>query len=146
MQLIGTFVLMRWIMEFQLETLGEMTPQRMQRMRTIANDYMQAEYAIGQGTERRNGYIRNECQKNGPNRADFKTFASADACHRYLTQKIISGVYASYAYGNAIFPSIFCDRAKVYLELMQNNILTLPAPIRSPAVLGMMPDRSARAG
>ena len=146
MRLIGTFVLLRWVMEFEIETQGPLSAERMNRMRGIANEYMQAEYAIGLGTARRNGLVKNQCQKDGPNRADFKTFASAEACHRYVTQKIISNVYSSFDWRNAVFPLIFCDRAKVYLDLMQKNILTLPAPVRSPAVVGEMPDRSAPVG
>lgn len=146
MRLIGTFVLLRWVMEFQIETQGSLSPERMKRMHGIANDYMQAEFAIGLGTARRNGMVKNQCQKDGPNRADFKQFPSAEACHRYVTQKIISNVYASFNWRNEIFPRIFCDRAKVYLELMQKNILTLPAPTRSPAVVGQMPDGTAMLG
>jgi hypothetical protein len=146
MRLMATFVLMRWVIEFQIETQGELSPERMGRARRITNDYMQAEYAIGLGTARRRGRVVNECQKDGPNRADFRTFPSAEACHRYVTQKRISFIYPAYDWRNAIFPELFCDRAKAYLALMQENILTLPAPIRSPAVLGEMPDGGALLG
>jgi hypothetical protein len=146
LRLMGTLVLMRWVIEFQIETQGELSPERMERARKITHDYMQAEYAIGLGTARRGGRVVNECQKDGPNRADFRTFPSADACHRFVTQKRISFIYASFDWRNAIFPELFCDRAKAYLKLMQENILTLPAPIRSPAVLGEMPDGSTLLG
>ena len=141
MQLIGTFVLLRWVMEFQVETLGALPPSRAKRMREIALEYMQTEYAIGLGTTQRNGYVRQLCHRDGPNRAFFKTFPSADECHRYVTQQIVSNIYASFVYRNAVFPLLFCGHAKVYLDLMQANILTLPAPERSPAVTGVMADR-----
>lgn len=140
--IVGTFVLLRWVMDFQSAKEWHMSDRRRERMRKIAMDYMQVELAIGLGVGKRKGHIKDNCDHKDSylNRLGQKMHATPVECYQHRFHVDLSNVYPSFDHRNAIFPLLFCDRARYYLDLVRERILKAPSPNPKSAETLSLPD------
>lgn len=140
--IVGTFVLLRWVMDMQSDKEWYTSEEWRKRMRGIEMGYMQVELAIGLGVGKRKGHIKDNCDHKDSylNRLGQKMHATPVECYQYRFHVDLSNVYPSLNHRNAIFPLLFCDRARYYLDLVQEQVRKTPPPRRTPAQTLSLPD------
>ena len=140
--IVGTFVLLRWVMDMQSDKEWYTSEEWRKRMRGIEMGYMQVELAIGLGVGKRKGHIKDNCDHKDSylNRLGQKMHATPVECYQYRFHVDLSNVYPSLNHRNAIFPLLFCDRARYYLDLVQEQVRKTPPPRRPPAQTHSFPD------
>ncbi len=140
--IVGTFVLLRWVMDMQSDKEWYTSEEWRKRMRGIEMGYMQVELAIGLGVGKRKGHIKDNCDHKDSylNRLGQKMHATPVECYQHRFHVDLSNVYPSFNHRNAIFPLLFCDRARYYLDLVQEQVRKTPPPRRMPAQTLSLPD------
>jgi len=144
-QLAGTFILLRWVMMFELKEEGfwPTSVARQAKMDAISLSYQQAELAIGLGVGKRKGHVvRNCARRDSFSRARWPVL---DECHRQTFLIGIRGIYPDATHRKAIFSRLFCDRGSHYLDLVQRWVLKAPRLV-TPAETQKMPSGQSSIG
>jgi hypothetical protein len=164
--IVGTLMLLRWIMLLQALEEGGASPPRLptakwvmenasagleklsksprfDKLQSMESTYMQAELVIGRGTgKHRYGYLSlvRKCDCSPNDNFSMRVANQTLGCYRYWFHNLLGNIYPSLNHRRQILPKLFPrDRAQHYIDLVTRYVLAAPSLYEPATTLSMPP-------